>query len=716
MKHPYIIILFFSLNASFVAAQQYQYPFQNPGLPIEQRVNNIISLLTLEEKIHCLSTDPDVPRLGISGTGHVEGLHGLAQGGPAKWGPDNAPIATTQFPQAYGLGETWDPELLKQVAAIEAYETRYVYQRYKQGGLVVRAPNADLGRDPRWGRTEECFGEDAYFNGIMATSFSKGLQGDDPVYWKTAALLKHFLANSNEDGRDSSSSDFDERLWREYYSVPFREAVKKGGAQCYMASYNRYNGIPSTVHPMHKEIAMKEWGVKGIICTDGGAYKMLVGAHHYYSDLYKAGSACIKAGINQFLDDYKEGVTGAVKKGYLSEKEIDEVIKRNFFVMIKLGLLDPPKKVRYSSIGISDTIDPWKMDSHKALARLVTNKSIVLLKNEQKILPLDQSKLKSIAVIGSLANSVVLDWYSGDTSYAVTPLEGIRSAAGNGTVVSYTDKNPVELAQKSDVVILCVGNHPVCNSKAWKDCPSPSNGREAVDRKSITLEEEELIKEVYKVNKNVIVVLISSFPYAINWSQSMVPAIVHMTHNSQELGNALADVLFGKFNPGGHLTQTWPSSLEQLPAMMDYDIRHGRTYMYFRNKPLYPFGYGLSYSDFDYSDFKLNTSELKKDGSVRITVTIKNSSNREGDEVVQLYVKHLNSSVSRPLLELKGFKRITLKAWETKTVELLLNAEELTYWDKVTQKFVLESGQVECMIGQSSDKILYSGKIIVTGN
>lgn len=262
------------------------FSFWNPGLPTEDRINRLISQLTRDEKIACLGTNPSVPRLGIKGAGHVEGLHGLAMGEPGGWGGDD-PVPTTTFPQAIGMAETWDPELLRQAGRIEGYETRWIFQteQYQRGGLVVRAPNADIGRDIRWGRTEECYGEDPFFNGTMAAALTKGLQGDHPKYWLTASLLKHFLANSNEDERASSSSDFDQRLWREYYSVPFRMAIVEGGSRAYMAAYNAYNHIPCTVHAMLRDITVKEWGQDGIICTDGGALTLLVTEHHFYDEL-----------------------------------------------------------------------------------------------------------------------------------------------------------------------------------------------------------------------------------------------------------------------------------------------------------------------------------------------------------------------------------------------------------------------------------------------
>jgi beta-glucosidase len=265
-----LIIGFFTIVFKGNILAQSQYPFQDPNLQVEKRIDNLLSILTLEEKVNCLGTNPTVDRIGLKGTGHVEGLHGLAMGLPGNWGR-KTPVPTTTFPQSIGMAETWDPELLKQAAEIEAFETRYIYQneKYNKGGLVVRAPNADIGRDPRWGRTEECYGEDAYFNGTLAVASIKGLQGNDPKYWTTAALMKHFLANSNENSRDSSSSNFDERLFREYYSVPFRMGVIEGGSRAYMASYNKVNGIPQTVNPMLIDVTVN--GVKMELSVQMGA-------------------------------------------------------------------------------------------------------------------------------------------------------------------------------------------------------------------------------------------------------------------------------------------------------------------------------------------------------------------------------------------------------------------------------------------------------------
>jgi beta-glucosidase len=680
-----------------------QHPFQNPDLPIEQRIDNILSLMTLDEKIECLDTNPSVPRLGIKASGHVEGIHGLTQGGPGKWGRPKT-IPSTTFPQGIGLGETWDTELLRQAGEVEGYEARYVFQspKYQQGGIVIRSPNTDLGRDPRWGRTEECYGEDAFFNGTMVVAFTKGLQGNDPKYWQSAALMKHFLANSNENDRDKSSSDFDERLFHEYYSLPFRMGVMEGGSRAFMAAYNAVNKVPMTINPILQKVTREQWGQDGIICTDAGAMRNLVTSHKYYPDFETAAAESVKAGIGQFLDDYRDAVRGALKKGILTEADIDRALRGNFRVMIRLGLLDPPSRVPYASIGQEST-DPWATDKHKALALLAAKKSIVLLKNSANLLPLDRKSLKSIAVIGPRANEVLLDWYSGTPPYTISPLEGIKNAAGESVKVNYAANNDgdaaVKIARESDVAIVCVGNHPNGGfDTVWAKVSVPSEGREAVDRQSITLEQEELIKAVFQANPKTIVVLKSSFPYAINWTQDNVPAIVHMVLNSQEEGHALATVLFGDYNPAGRLVQTWPRSLDQLPSMMDYDIRHGRTYMYFRDTPLYPFGYGLSYTTFAYRDLKT----LSTGGQINVSVIVKNTGRRGGDEVVQLYVKHLDSAVQRPLKELKAFTRIHLAPQEEKTVTLSLPASRLAYWNAETDRWVIEKDRVEIIVGGSS--------------
>ncbi len=677
--------------------------YQNHNLSIEERIDDLIANLTLDEKINCLSTDPSIPRLGIRGSDHVEGLHGLTQGGPAEWGGKSLSISTTSFPQQIGIGQTWDRSMAFLVGEIEGHECRYIFQadRYKRGGLVVRAPNADLGRDPRWGRTEECFGEDAFFNGSMVVSFIKGLQGNHPKYWRAASLMKHFLANSNEDDRASSSSDFDQRLFHEYYAAPFRMGVIEGGSRAFMAAYNAHNGTPCHIHPMLKDIAVKKWNQDGIICTDGGGLGLLHSHHKAFPTLAECAAACIKAGINQFLDQFIEPVKDALTQGILSVDDIEQVIRGPLRVMFKLGLFDPPELVPYSKIGLNSSQDPWYEKINKDAARLVTQKSIVLLKNDQSLLPLDRDSIQSIAVIGTMADSVLQDWYGGNLPYAVTALDGIQTYAGDQVKVRHAvkEQDAIEAARDCDIAILCVGNHPTGDA-GWEKVTRPDYGKEAVDRKSLTLPEEELIKKIYAVNPRTVVVLISSFPYTINWTQDHVPAIVQMTHSSQEQGNALADVLFGTFNPAGRLVQTWPSSIDEIPPIMDYDIRNGRTYMYMTpNQVLYPFGHGLSYSSFHYENLSVSTV---RDNQYRVQFNLTNQSDRDGEEVVQVYASWTDSKIYRPGKLLVGFDRVALRAKESRTVSIDISKSQFAHWSAEFQRFDIEPGLIRLDVGASS--------------
>jgi beta-glucosidase len=699
------------------------YPFQNTALSDDERVENLLSLMTLDEKVNALGTNVGVKRLGVFATGHSEGLHGMALGGPGGWGDGQRMVngrmvkneyPTTTFPQSYGLGETWDVPLIRKVADIEATEVRWYTQNPTQGhgGMIMRAPNADLARDPRWGRTEESFGEDPWHTAALTVAFVEGLQGDHPDYWKSAALMKHFMANSNEDLRTSTSSDFDERLMREYYSYPFYKGITEGGSRAFMASYNLWNGVPMTVHPMYAEIVRPEWGMNGIICTDAGSIRNLVEPQKYYKTLPEAAAGAVKAGVGQLLDNYKDAIYEALEQGLLTEAEIDQTLKGNFIVALKLGLLDPdPTKTPYGNIGVTEqTAAPFDCPEVRGFVREVTAKSVVLLKNEpvsgSKLLPIDASKVKTVAVIGPRANDVVLDWYSGTPPYMVSVLEGIRAAVGEGVEVIYTERDEagaaVEVAKRADIAIVCVGNY---TDPRWAVSPVPSDGREAIDRKALSLEQEDLVKVVHKANPRTVLVLVSSFPYSINWSKEHLPAIVHLANNSQELGNGLADVLFGKFNPAGRLNQTWVTDITELPEMMDYDIRHGRTYMYYQGTPLYPFGYGLSYSNFTYSGLKLSSSAIARDGTVTVSFDVKNTSALDGEEVPQLYVAYPNSKVERPAKQLRGFTRTAIEAGKTERITIELSATDLAYWDVASHAWVVEPGRVDIMVGASSTDI-----------
>lgn len=702
--------LFFTLLiASTTGIIHAQNVFNDPAINEEQRLDDLIARMTLDEKVDALGNNTQVPRLGIQASGSVEGLHGIVLGGPTYGDRANTP--TTGFPQAYGLGETWDTDLLHRVATYISTENRYLFQnaKYRKSGLIMWTPNVDLGRDPRWGRTEECYGEDAFLTSRLAVAFIKGIQGDHPKYWRNASLMKHFLSNSNEYGRTFSSSNYSDKLFREYYAYPFYKGVTEGGSQALMTAYNAYNGTPCIMHPVLRNIVMKEWGLNGTLLTDGGAFRLLLSDHKRFdNDRAAAAAACIKAGITKFLDEYKDAVYEALHRKLISVEDIEKAIRGNLRISLKLGLLDHTEDNPYATIGVTDTVAPWSKPETKALVREATLKSVVLLKNKDHLLPLDRHKIKKIAVIGQRATEVLQDWYAGKPFYTVNVLDAIREEAGNDIEVRYVKTNRMDSARTvaawADVAIVCVGNHPTCDA-GWEQAPVISEGKEAVDRQSLQLDQEDLLLQVAQTNPNTIGVLISSFPYAINRANQTVPALLHLTQCSQELGHAVSDVIFGHYNPAGRLTQTWVKNITDLPHMMDYDITHGRTYMYFKEKPLYPFGYGLSYTRFNYSGTTLNDRVIERGDTLRVCFNLKNSGDMDGDEVVQLYVSARKHTDKDPIKQLKAFQRISLRKGETKKVELTVPYTELQVWDEKQNRFILPDKEMTLEIGASSSDI-----------
>lgn len=717
MKRSLLCTLILALSSLAVssAQQTYKYPFQNPNLSPEKRIDNILSLMTIDEKIDCLGVPTGVPRLGIPSYGGSEGIHGVVQRGNAE--RHRTEITTTQFPQPPGMGATWDPALVREAAEVEGREARFISQtpKYHRSILMLWGPQLNLARDPRWGRLEEVYGEDPFFDGTMGVAFIHGLQGDNPKYWQAASLMKHFQGYSMEQGRTSEYVNFDARNFWEYYSVPFRMGFLEGGSKGVMASYNAWNGKPMAINPILRSLVIDKWGAD-VVSSDGGAVTDLVKYFKLFPTQQAAVVACLKAGINQFLDQYKDQTKAALQDGQITEAEIDALLRPKFRVTLKLGLLDPPQMVPYSSI--KDSPEPWETNRDRKVSLKMALESVVLLKNAHNFLPLKKDSIKRIALIGPLAAHVHWDWYGGIPPYAVTLLDGIQTELGSDVDVNYVANNnndaAVKAARAADVAIVVVGNDPTCGpdmAHVWlpdastKPCPYPSEGREGRDRTSIALEDEALVQQVHAANPKTVMILVSSFPYAINWSQAHVPAILHMAHSSQDEGTALAEVIFGDYNPGGHLVETWPVSLDQEPPMNDYNIRDGRTYMYFKSKPLYPFGYGLSYTTFRFSSLKTSTPGIEKDGSITVSVDVTNTGNREGDAVAQLYVAYPKSKVERPREELEGFQRVSLAPGETKTVNIPLKASQLAYWDVEQKSFIVESEPVKLMIGDSSADI-----------
>ena len=527
--------------------------------------------------------------------------------------------------------------------------------------------------------------------------------------------MKHFLANSNEDNRYGTDSKFDEELFREYYSYGFWKGAK-AGSKSVMTAYNAYNGIPCIAAPFLKDILFDEWGMVGTIVDDAGALPFMTMMHHYAKDVNEAIQMALEAGLTRFIDSRFEQVRAAYDAGYLRDEVIDARTKANLRTMLKLGLLDADCPYDKEYFG-SDEDLPWERHEYKDKARLVTQKSIVLLKNEGNILPIDTTKVKKIAVFGNRAEEVLKDWYGALPAYRISALDGIKAyVEGTDVEVKFqkwdSDGSAQELAKWADICIVCVGNHPATSpdwgpmsvQAPWAMGTVAGDGREAMDRRSLQLETEDLIKVIWQANHNTVVTLISSFPFAINWTAQNVPGIVHLTQCSQELGSALADVLFGDYNPAGRTTQTWVSDILDLPNLLDYDIRHGRTYMYAKAKPIFPFGYGLSYTTFGYSKLKVE----KQGENYVVRFKLKNTGKRDGEEVVQLYVKFKNDDASQ---RLRGFDRIAVKAGETRDVEIVIPAEDLKLWNSDKHAWEFSGKKAKLLVGASSQDIRLKKKI-----
>ncbi len=794
------------------------YLFQNSKAVLEDRVKDLVSQLTLDEKINQMCQYQDaVPRLGIKKYKHgTEGAHGIAWLGEA-----------TVFPQNIGLACTWNENLMKEIGAVIGDEARIFYQKDPElNGLTIWSPTVDMERDPRWGRTEEAYGEDPCLTGKLTTELVKGMQGEHPFYLKTAATLKHFLGNNNEVNRGECSVSLDPRNLHEYYLKAFEKQIKEGKAQSIMTAYNAVNGTLCNMNPDVNEIIKKEWGMDGFVVSDAGDVLGSVNEHQYVDSYAKAVAYSIKNGIDNITDDKDitvRAIRDALEQEYLLEEDLDKALYNTFRVRFRLGEFDSDEENPYTNI----PSDKLASKEHYELSLKAAQESIVLLKNNG-ILPL---KNKDVAVIGPLADEVLTDWYSGTPPYSITPLEGIKEKVGGS--VSYTDgsnrirismtesgmsigidadtdsllasesegevfihtdwgwgsetlrsektgkfitveddlrlratadeakgwfvkevftlsqkeegmeilswdkqpiqlsddgsiiqsegmpaalfscnitedgiKKAIEVARNAETAIIFAGNNPFIN------------GKECIDRPDLTLPpaQEKLIQEVLKVNPNTVVVIVGSYPYAINWVNEHIPAVLYTSHAGPELGRAVADVLFGNYNPAGRLPMTWYQSVNQLPNMMDYDIIKGkRTYQYFDGDVLYPFGHGLSYSKFVYKNLELSKERVTKDDILHVSAEISNSSDLHGDEVIQLYVRCNQSKVIRPIKTLKDFKRVHIKGRETVKIDFSIDINDLAYWDVAEERFLLEDGSYTVMLGCSSNSIQLEKTFNVSG-
>jgi beta-glucosidase len=714
----------------------YQRRFQDPCVPIEERITDLLAWLTPTEKLGLMSEYQfPVDRDGIqipAFTTFTEGLHGIgwASNGSGA-GTNNVLYMTgTQFPQTFGLAESWDPDAWKTVGATTAYEAR-VYNALRginaQGrgvGVVVRAPLVDLGRDPRWGRTEESSGEDPYLVSKLAEGYIAGLHGDDPTYLLAASTLKHWLANNNETNRGTTSADFDPRNLREYYGAPFEHAIRVSRAQGIMEAYNKINGVSSATTPLIKSLLIGEWGFDGVLQTDAWVPGTLVNEQKAYPNYPEAIAAIVKAGTPLILQDdpnFRMNIDNAYNQGLMTVEEMDAALRGNLRVRFRVGDFDPPDRVPGKKILGTET--PWNEPAAWAKALDVTRKSVVLLKNANNKLPLAKETVTTIAVVGPRANNITRDWYGGNPPHKVTVADGIRTkfVGTSVTITSAPDANPtmqVDAARAAGLTVLVLGNHPYCSDDAgWLQCDSPNEGREAIDRKLIEIEpaQIDLAKQVFAANPNTIVVLVSSYPQALGWIHDNIPAIVHIGNSGQELGTAITDVIFGDYNPAGRTTMTWYASTADLPTdMLQYDIRAGKglTYQYFTGAPLYPFGHGLSFTTFAYSNLVVGASTLAACDETTVSVDVQNTGTRDGDEVVQLYASYPDSALVRPTKQLRGFKRIHLAAGAKQTVSFPLRGEALAYWNESKPGFAVEAGMVALEVGASSADIKLTGALM----
>ncbi|MBC7234985.1 MAG: glycoside hydrolase family 3 C-terminal domain-containing protein [Chloroflexi bacterium] len=647
--------------------------YRDPAQPLEARVDALIAQMTAEEKISQLVHDaPAIERLGFPAYNYWnEALHGVARAGKA-----------TVFPQAIGLAATWNTELIGRVATAISDEGRAKHHAAVRAGaptwytgLTFWSPNINIFRDPRWGRGHETYGEDPYLTGRLAVAFIRGLQGDHPRYLKTSACAKHFAVHS---GPESVRFQFDARVslkdLYETYLPAFEAAVREARVENVMGAYNRLNGVPCCANPfLLQRILRDEWGFDGHVGSDCGAIRIMHAEHHYTQTPAESAALALKAGCDLNCGETFLFLREALAQGLIEERDLDRALHRVLRTRFRLGMFDPPDQVPYTRIPVSVVDSP----PHRALAREAARQSIVLLKNNG-ILPLDRSRFKSLLIVGPTAarQDVLLGNYYGLNPRLVTPLEGIVERLGPDVPVHYKIACPLVgdpdralgsaagYARHHDVIVAVMGLAPELEGEA-----GDANASGDPDRADISLPrgQEEFLKKLHEMGKPIILVLTGGSAQAVGWAQEHVDAILCLWYPGEEGGTALADVLFGDVSPAGRLPVTFYRSVNDLPPFEDYAME-GRTYRFFRGEPLYPFGFGLSYTRFAYGDLRLGTRTVQAGQPLDVEIDVTNVGKRASDEVVQLYLSDLEASVRVPLYQLCGFQRIHLQPAETKTV------------------------------------------------
>lgn len=689
--------------------------YKNLSLPFEKRAAAYVAAMTLEEKASQIAMlSPAIPRLGIP-TVHwwSEAAHGVARAQRA-----------TVYPDPIMMAASWDTDLLHQVAVATADEARAKYvpgQRFY--GIILWSPTINMARDPRWGRVEETYGEDPCLTTQLGVAFCKGVQGEDTKYLKTVATPKHFAMHSQETGRTESTFKAGERVLREYYLPAFDACIHEGGAMSVMAAHNGINGPPGAVNSwLLNDVLRGEWGFTGAVVTDYRAVEYLVDSHGVAPSMTDAAAAALNAGTDILSEDrgVAQWVVEAVQAGKVKAAVLDRAVERGLLLKLKLGLLDPPAAVPFARTPA--TVVGSK--EHVALALQMAREGMVLLKNDEaprgtgfgKLLPLDPRRINSLAILGQYANITQLGTYIagaavGTTSTAYTagpvvpPTTAIEAALGDRIIVRRPSFQDVAASAKaaadSDVAIVVVG---INNS--IED--------EGVDRTTLELPAGQLsfLQSIVKANPATIVVLQGGSPIACAWLKEHVPAIVMMWYSGEQGGPALADILLGRSNPAARLPITFYNSVRDLPALNDYEIEHGRTYMYLKKPADFVFGHGLSYTSFSYANLRPAPAPGAAAGAgttggaaYAFSLDVTNTGPRDGDEVVQLYVSKPQSAVTRPVRQLRDFARISVPKGATKTAQLRVLQKDLAYWDAASHQFVVEPGVYDVEVGASSADI-----------
>ncbi|HWB52577.1 MAG TPA: glycoside hydrolase family 3 C-terminal domain-containing protein [Tepidisphaeraceae bacterium] len=719
--------------------------WKDPSQPIEARVRDLMSRMTLEEKVAQMSCNCEaLPRLGLKSYSHRnECLHGYAY------------HTATVFPQAIGMAATWDTSLIHEEANVIATEARAHHNEYiaehdgnswEHTGLTFYSPNINIVRDPRWGRGQETYGEDPFLTSEIGVAYITGLQGDNPRYMKVMACAKHFAVhNGPEPLRHEMNMDPSQRDLRETYLPAFEAAVRQAHVGSVMGAYSALYGIPDCASPfLLTDVLRKEWGFDGFVVSDGGAIPDIWMQHKYVPTADDAAVAAVKAGCDvasgptqptraqlkrakNWTPDAVGWLRGGaafsdlakcVRERKIPESDIDRAAHDELVSRFRVGIFDPPALDPYSKITMADNDTP----ANRALAEKVAEESIVLLKNNG-LLPLDRAKIKRIAVIGPNADSAIMlrGNYTTTPSKSYTILDGIKEIAGPNIQVTYargcylalrddhSNEVPPEMTQEAidaakaaDAVIFVGGIDRSIEGEQFNVRRSIYEGCDRGDRTRIELPpmQEDLIKSLCATGKPVVYVNCSGSAIAMPWENEHVPAIVQAWYPGEQGGIAVAKVLFGDVNPAGRLPETFYESTKDLPDFKDYSMAN-RTYRYYTGKPLFAFGYGLSYTEFDYGHLRTKVDS----DHVAVSFKLKNTGKRDGDEVVQVYFKHIHSAVPQPLLALCGFQRLHLKRGESTQVSLNIPIERLRYWSVDEKKYVVEPGKYEFMVGAASDDI-----------